>query len=319
MRRPIFLLGARRSGTTLLWDTLRRSTNIECYDEPFHPALAQTMPNNNSKGTWGNFARLYIEAPEEFDKRFAPITPESELARGLSNSQKTYIRWLVGVSDSRRVLLESVRAGFKLRSLHTLFSDSALVHLHRTPEAFATAHLLPSGHSWRRTITNLVRKASFWIRRYHYNYWRLEEIIGDPSDRQLSKLLETEGYNADTLLDTPAVGKLLAYWMIHFKAIEETGRALFGDRFMSIRYENICDSPKETIAKICQTIGCEPVEQEYDYIRQPRGPFQPESDKWREVWREIGMLEERLAIEGRFRRRSGTGSSTVVRAINQET
>jgi hypothetical protein len=290
VKRPIVVLGLRRSGTTIFWRTFRRDARLLCFDEPFNPRLS-SVGEVDPKGTWGEFLRLRQGSPE-FERRRAPIEPAEELEDGLTAVQSSYLDWLLDQRDA--VLCDLVRCSFKVEALHEVAPSAVLVHLHRSPEAFASSHLLPSGGAWRRRLLNRIwRRPSFWHRRRDYNRWRIEELIGRDSSTAFGRRLARHGYDPKIVYAQPAVARLLAYWTIGFEATEHAGRKLYGDRFVSLRFEDFCRDPHAVVTRVYDAAGLAAPDALYDHLRPATGPFRPQDGRWDKFFARMGMEETR--------------------------
>lgn len=289
----VFIVGLRRSGTTIFWRTFRQDRRLLCFDEPFNPML-RGLPDENPKGTWDEFIDLHREDPVGFERRFAPIPLDEELATGMSAEQRAYLGWLLERGD--RVVCDFVRCAFKLGTLHAIDPDAVLVHLHRAPEAFASSHMLPSGGTWRRKTMNLLRRATFWRRSSDYNNARLEDVIGRSAQSPFGRLLCDRDHDAARVYGAPAVARLLAFWLVHYREVETTGRCLFGDRFVSVGFEAFCEDPGAALAHIYQARGWRIPDLAYERIRPANPGFRPGHRRWKRSWQAAGMWERRVEL-----------------------
>ena len=158
--KHVIIHGLRRSGTTILWETLRSARDVRCYDEPFHPRLAAGARQNH-KGTWTEFAELLSSYPSMMPE---PISPMEELDPISTPAQTA---WLGTLCDSHTpVVIDIVRGWNRTPALHTDCGDVLSVHLVRAPASWVTAQLLPTGApTVRRRMAGLSRRASFVHRR----------------------------------------------------------------------------------------------------------------------------------------------------------
>lgn len=289
----IFIVGLRRSGTTIFWRTFRQDRRLLCFDEPFNPMLRR-LPKENPKGTWDEFVDLHRKDPAGFEGRFAPIDLDEELAGGMAAEQRAYLRWLLRQED--RVVCDFTRCAFKLETLHAIDPDAVLVHLHRAPEAFASSHMLPSGGTWRRKTLNLLRRTTFWQRRGDYDNWKIEEIVGTDPDSAFGRRLAARGYDAGRVYEASAVARLLAFWWLHREEIESAGRRSFGDRFLSVSFEAFCEDPRSVIRDVYGAAGWGIPELSYDRVRPASAAFRPDDSRWRRAWESLGLWDLR-AVE----------------------
>lgn len=280
----VFIIGLRRSGTTIFWQALRQDSRFVCYEEPFNPLLRE-LPAENAKGTWDEFIQLFNENSVRFRSMFAPIRPEEELCSQLNSEQQEYLRWLL--KTGQHVICKLTRCNFKVRALHDLDPQSVLIHLYRAPASVATSHLLPSGGTerWRRRIANIVRRKTFWWRSGWYNNWHFEDIIDGSSNSPFISSLLKIGLDPEEVTSLPAVGKLLAYWRVAFERVQADGRKLFGHRFVSISFEKFCQNPQQTIDRTYQLLALPKVPFNMSLIRPSRHPFYPDHPNWQRYYK----------------------------------
>lgn len=300
----IFIVGLRRSGTTVFWRMFRGDDRLLCLDEPFNPLLSD-LPRPHEKGTRAEIIDIYESQPDVFRRKFSPIEPKEEIETGLTDGQSEYLTWLLG--QNRHVVCDFTRCAFKIEDLHRIDPSAVLVHLHRRPESVATSHLLPSGSgTWRRPLANIARRLSFWWRRGWYDNWNFETIIGQSPDSRFGDILLSDGIDAEAIYQLPAVGRLMAYWAVAYERVERVGRKAFAANFVSTEYERFCASPLATVTSIYDQTPLSPPEGSTVDVRSPSGPFQPTNRRWGELRKAL----EKAGIEG-WSRESGSGSLTV--------
>jgi len=283
----IFVVGLRRSGTTIFWETLRQDQRFRCYDEPFNPKLVM-LPQPHPKGTWDEFIEVYNADPQQFKARFAPIRPEDEASEQLGAAQRDYLRWLIGTAP--RTVFDFTRCHFKLRALHDVAPEAVLVHLYRDPCAVATSHLLPSGHnSVRRRVADAYRRASFFWRRGHYNGWQFQEIIEHVADDPLAQHFRAARLDPAAMLRLPAVGKVMAYWKACFDYVERSGPACFGERFVSISFERFSRSPREELERVYQAAMLPAPTLDISRIKAAKPAYRAGARQWQVLSSRIGI------------------------------
>ena len=292
MTTNICIVGLRRSGTTIFWRTFRQDERLLCFDEPFNPRLYRLL-EVNPKSTWDEFIALE-RSEADFGRRYAPLQPGQEAEPGLDDAQSGYLSWLL--DRGRPVLADFVRLTYKLDALRQVTPNAVVVHLHRDPASFASSHLLPSGGGWRRALLELGwRRWSFWRRRGDFNRWQLEEVIGRDPSSAFGRRFAEEGYDAARLYALPAVARLLAYWCLSYEVAERTGRSQFGDRFVSVRFEDFCRDPRPVVNRIYETADLETPDLTLDHLRPASGPFRPEDERWNRWLKVLGM--DHVALE----------------------
>ena len=289
----ILVLGLRRSGTTIFWQTLRQDRRLFCLNEPFNPYLREVpveIPNRSRT----EFIRVFRKDPQLFWRVFAPIGRIEELQEDLNDRQVAYFRYLL--SQSEHVALDETRCHFKVPALRELAPDAVLVHLHRSPAAMASSHLIPSGSGGNRAgwLTKAYGQAGFWTRTDRFNNWGIEELVAQSPESLFGQRLREIGLDPDEVYGLPAVGKLMAYWRVNYERIEHDGARCFGDRFISVRFEDFCARPLEILKGIYEVAGDAPPALESARVHPPHPAHDPASSRWRELYALLGLPEDRL-------------------------
>ena len=281
----IFIVGLRRSGTTIFWSSFREHNGFVGYDEPFTEQLMY-LPSEDPKGTWREFIVLYERDAAAFWHYYAPIHPADELRSGLGERQVAYIRWLLDSDEN--VVIDFTRCSYKLAALHALDPTAALIHLHRSPAAVATSHLLPARADLRGRLKRLQLMRTFWTRSTGYNNWNFEAIIGRHATSPFGMRLAEIGLDPAQIFTMPAVGRLLAFWLIHFKQVEQEGPALFGKQFVSVNFERFASQPRATVNEVWSTLELPPGTQ-LPRVHAPNSPFQAGNPRWDSYARILGL------------------------------
>jgi hypothetical protein len=273
----LIIVGLRRSGTTIYWETFRQDERLLCYDEPFNRYL-RVLPAATGLKAPEEFIRLVERDPQLFWEKFAPIPYGEELREGLSDGQLDYLRYLGDSGES--VVLDTTRCQFKIGALRSAAPDAILVHLYRPPPSHISSHMLPSAPGWRGTIRKLARRRGFWKRRGNYNGWGFETIIEDAGRSEFVEALREIGLEPERVESQPAVAKLLAFWSINYQRAERDGRRHFGARFISQSFDSFCREPREAMARAYELLGMPLPQFDFDGIHPPHGPHDPLSPLW---------------------------------------
>lgn len=263
MTRRIIIHGLRRSGTTILWETLRGDPRLRCYDEPFHPRLVAGARDNH-KGTWTEFAA----ALPTLSARPAAIQPRAELDPTLSAGQAT---WLAALCDSHdRVVIDIVRGWNRVPSLTAACGDALHVHLLRDPANWAAAHLLPSAvPTLRRRVGDLYRRATFFTRRGGYDGYQYQQII-EAALEQDHPVFRGIPAGAQGLRHAPAYIRLLAFWW-GANATIAGALAASGQPSVTVTLADFTAAPDRTITTILRAAG-------WTDVTVPTGRVRPQSD-----------------------------------------
>jgi hypothetical protein len=274
----LIIVGLRRSGTTIFWQTFRQDPRFLCYDEPFNPHL-QVLPATIGLKHPEEFLQLVRGDADEFWRRYRPIRFDEELDARLEPAQADYLRWLADRGDD--VVIDVTRCHFKLRALRELAPGATLVHLFRPPASHASSHLLPSAPGLRGRVKRRLNRFRFWTRTRGYNGWSFESIIGSDPGSAFGARLRGAGLDPEEIYSMPALGRLLAYWRVAYEEVEREGRAAFGERFVSQSFDAFCRSPRDAVARIYATMGLAMPELDLSRVHPANGPYREGSPRWR--------------------------------------
>ena len=90
----IFILGLRRSGTTIFWKMFRQDPRLLAVNEPFNPALSE-MPVEIPNRSRRELIEIFREDPRDFWRRFAAIGTTEELHDDLTDRQRDWLQFLL--------------------------------------------------------------------------------------------------------------------------------------------------------------------------------------------------------------------------------
>ena len=297
-RNSVFILGLRRSGTTLLFNILRQDKRFVSFDEPFSPAI-RDVPNYFAKGTWNSYYRIFEEGPREFWDLISSISWDEELDSGLTPKQVAWLEYLL--SRGASVLIDETRLHSKMDALQRLVPNASIIHLHRSASAFTSSHLIPREPSngflncIRSRSAQQYRKIVFWRPNRPFDSWQIESIIGTKPNQCFGQMLEREHIDAERVFSGGAVSKLLAYWLLHFRRIEADGKRLFGSRFLSVKFESFCENPTQLGKIIHKLSGIDVETADFDKVQHARGAHMSDSIKWKEKAALAGFGDQEIA------------------------
>jgi hypothetical protein len=284
----LIIAALRRSGSTIFWETFRQDSRLLCYDEPFNRYL-QVLPGTAGLKAPEEFVRLVENDAPAFWEQFTPIYYTEELRAGLGDQQLEYLRYLAGSGEN--VVLDTTRCMFKIEALHAAAPEAVLVHLYRPAPSHASSHMLPSSPDWRGKLRKLVRRRRFWSRRDGFNGWGFETIIGNSTASLFAERLSEAGLKPQEIYRLPAVAKLMAFWRVNYQRAEEDGRRLFGDRFVSQKFDSFCENPGAAMERIYAALGMPMPRFDFSRIHPPHGAHDPASPEWARYQELLGIPE----------------------------
>lgn len=284
--RGVLIAALRRSGSTILWETFRRDNRNVCFDEPFHPALWEGA-RKNAKGTWPELSDLWGRLGGPPVEGAGPIRPIDELERSVTLQQRAYFRLLFNQSNS--VVVDEVRGWNKLPGLLEAVPDILVIHLVRSPIGWVTAHLLPSGGEfWRRQLSNIYRRSSFFFRNRQFNNWQYEEII-EQALRQHHPVFRRVPQDTKHISRQPAYKKLLAFWWAAVQQVDRDLRQSSGMQFITVTLEEFSMEPDRIIKQAYSRAGWPTPLLNCEHVKSVNSGWKPSSEKWSDAFEWAGV------------------------------
>ena len=285
----LFILGLRRSGTTVFWESFRPDRRFACYDEPFNPILNE-LPAPEPKGTRDEWIALFRRNPERFWRLFSPIAGVEELQESLSDRQREYLEYVVASSEN--CVMDMTRCHFKLEALREVVPDAFVVHLYRAAAPWVSSHLGARGSGWRGRMRSAIDRLSFFERSHRYGYWGIEQIIADSPETLFGQRAAENHLDPAAVYEMPAIGRMLAYWKVLYDRIERDGPRVFGRRFCSVAFSDFCVDPIGTVRRIYDFIGVKAPALELKGVHGPRPAYREKDLRWKLYGRKIGIAED---------------------------
>ena len=299
----IIVVGLRRSGTTAFWGMWRQDERFVCYNEPYNAQLSNVGDPSwdGAAYTAREYVALYHKDPETFWHQYAPISRHAELKDGLSDQQAEYLRWLLATGENACV--DVTRCHYKLSSLREIDPDATVVHLYRPPANWVTSVVQPSSTHLKR-ISSLPRRLrhtaalkvssyrfrqQFWAARGAHRFKGFGELIGTHSGTFLGVRFREAGMDADDIYAMPDVGRLLAFWKLHFERVEREGPRLFGDRFLSVNFNDFCRAPMDLVRTVYDRAGLPIPNLNVSGVRLPPQPHAAADPRWAEYAERLGL------------------------------
>jgi hypothetical protein len=226
--RPIFILGPHRSGTTLFYEILAR-----------HDDLAFLNRTNHKLPDWVRlaWALTRLGAPhfphegQRFWDRFwdgsDDVMTAADATPPVVEWYRTRIRRVVDTRRSDRFLAKYPRLSLRLSWLDEIFPGSVFLHVVR---------------DWRAVVSSTaLRKLE---RSHRGGGWFGVRIPGWRRMQDLSHEV--------------AAARQYAYVT---RYLEEHGPA-YGDRYVRVRYEDLCRAPVRTVRRLASRLGL-PLDEEF--------------------------------------------------------
>jgi len=292
----LFVLGLRRSGTTILFDALIEDPGLTCFYEPLREQ-AESIGGGSGAREGDAFAatrelreRFRAEHHPELEIELfnwgGPRAPELELEPTLPDHVSGLLTMLL--AQAPEVAIKETRLHHKLQALAALDPGAAVVHLVRDPRAVSASMLLG-----RRRRTDLYPDAdAFFSARTGRRLW---------SSRTISEQLIARRRPPGLPDDVPDFLRPLIVWGSAFEAADDDGRRLFGNRYALLRLEELSADPAAALARAYAPLGRPapaPVVEWAAANVRPGAPIHLAEDRrWGRAARLLG-IEQQLARAG---------------------
>jgi hypothetical protein len=246
----LFVLGMRRSGTTILYDALREDAELRCFYEPLREedvtegggsgarrgdAFAETRAIREAYR-----AEHHPDVPIELFNWGGPRAPELEVEPGLPPHVEGFLRHLLAQAPA--VAIKETRLHHKVPALARIAPDAIVVHLVRDPRAVASSMLLGR----RRRLDLYPDAAAFFTARSGRRLWSSRVISDLVVDRMGFRRLP---------FDLPDFIRPLLVWKAAFETTYADGARLFGRRYVLVRLEDLRAAPGPTLERIYSDAG----------------------------------------------------------------
>jgi hypothetical protein len=224
-QRPIIILGAARSGTRFLRDTLGASSEISIvpYDVNY---IWRT----------GNEACRHDEMSPDLCSEALAARIRKELYRAARKS---------GTRTTGRLLEKTVSNTLRVEFVSRVFPDADLVHLIRDGREVVASSLrqwgLPIDHSYL-----LGKLRAFSVRNYRYAFWyAVNRIRGTTGQDGRVAIWGVRYAGIEEDLRTQSLAEVCArQWLASVTSVREAAARLPGIRLREIRYESLLESPR---------------------------------------------------------------------------
>lgn len=298
----LWILGLHHSGTTIFWRAWRKDERFLCFDEPLTGDIGFWFPENNPKRTHDEYIDTFIDSPKNFWGIYAPKEAYQELDPALSSRQEFWLSTLL--KQSRNVVVDETHLHFHLSTINRLTPEGYVVHLYRRASSFVTSHLLPSSprqvsraRATRHRLGDLHRRWRFWQNHRIPPGMERDKVVGQHPSSKFGLLLYDAGYDAELIMRSSAIVRLLAYWHLTYHKMEREGRALFGPRFRTLTYESFATDPGATMADLYDWMGLSfPIHISYADVHPPKPPFRVADRRWRRAAKMAGFCDDEIEV-----------------------
>jgi glycosyltransferase involved in cell wall biosynthesis len=252
-KKHVFIIGLKRSGTTIFWKTFRGDNRFVCFDEPFRPHLRAYVENgiNDKKGTMDE----YLTRPRLTKNHWSCIQPYEEQIAKFLGHQVLYLKEMLNTSEN--VCIDFVRCHSKMTHLRKIAPDALIIHLVRDPRAFVTSHLKP----YQKWLSPKLPE-DFFAYDGWFDFWQYQT---------LANILGFKGF---------AHEQLMQIWN-HFTRLVEMQQP-----DLTIQFENFATKPDSTIQQVYEFLEMEYHQLDFLPVHPPNPPYGLEDSRWEDVMEE---------------------------------
>ena len=306
----VYIVGLRRSGTTILFDTFFQDANLHMLYEPLNRAVR--MKGGGSMATDIDFNAKIRTMRQAFVKEQHLKKKISDFNFGAGSNYllessrhelphfiKAYLSFLINSEEN--TVLKFVRATFLIDQLYHIAPNSYMIHIQKNPIRFVTSHIFGIRDNRLSGISLLKRKTSRILGRYSnkyeqtdpeeffrisagYNHWSQEDIA-NCYIRDIAKRKDLE--------DQPAYIKLLFIWKEFNEKMIADGQKYFGEKFLSIEHETFCNDPVRQITEIYNFLDLQIPKNVIHWVKEnvksPRPLFAAKDPRWEEALQMLGI------------------------------
>lgn len=230
-REKFFIFGHARSGTTLLMRLIRLHAEVHCnYQAHFftRQPLLKSLVNTP-------------EAEEWLSRRSNRWNQGRDLSPLVLRAAADFILERDAVKEGKRIVGDkspsSAIHGQAVRDLHAVYPDAKLIYIVRDGRDTLISE----------RFRNFVEESKFL----------------SPEDRRIVEELrkdQTQFTNGTHSIFTEAfIHRVAKGWVQNLQETEEEGRRLFGERYCSLRYEDLLVRPFEEMQRLWKFLGVQPV------------------------------------------------------------
>jgi LPS sulfotransferase NodH len=216
LKRPVFVVGCGRSGTTILGEMLSHHPQLAYLNEPRRIWRLDPRTDVWADDARTNNARLTLTA--------ADVTPE------LAGRLRSKFALEVKIQKGSRLVEKLPANSFRVAYIRAIFPDAIFVHLIRN--AFDVAQSIQK-----------MSQAGKWATEEHFRW----ELIVSEAKRH------GESHLAESCTDSFLRG--LLEWRVTVRAARQSLLALPPDQWTEVRYETLCAQPGEVCADLERFIG----------------------------------------------------------------
>lgn len=228
IKKPIFIVGAGHSGTSLLTDIITQKPNIVRWSE------------NNKTWIWGN----------AFNKSDI-LTSDDVTPRIKAHITKRFSQYLA-YTNGERICDKTPKNCLRIPFILSIFPDAKIIHIVRDGRAVISstnAQIEKKSYPFLKQLKVKLKGSSIfdWYVFLPRITFVLKKILGIPTDYWGSKPPDWENWSEDN-----RNVKLSKQWSRTVSIARDQGKKFSPENYLEIHYEDLISSPRETITKVVQ-------------------------------------------------------------------
>ena len=229
-REKFFIFGHARSGTTILARVIRQHQEVHCHWQAHfftRPPLLESLVAEVSVGDWLGRANNRWNR----GKDLSPIVLRAAADIILEREAQREGKRIVG-DKSPNSLLD----GEAVRLLHKVYPDAHLIYIIRDGRDTVLSH----------RFQNFIEFPQFLSRE---DSRIREEFANNPHPFLVGK---------QSVFSAKGIRQAAEGWVRNVRETDQLGKALYGDRYLSLRYEDLLEHPMEELKRVWSYLGAEP-------------------------------------------------------------
>lgn len=229
-REKYFIYGHARSGTTILARVIRQHQEVHCHWQAHfftRPPLLESLVADHLVGDW----LQRVNNRWNRGKDLSPVVLRAAADIILEREAQREGKRIVGDKSPNSLL-----NGEAVRLLHKVYPDARLIYIIRDGRDTVLSHRFQNFIEFPQFLS----KEDSRIR---------EEFAKNPHPFLAG---ERSVFSAKGILQA-AEG-----WVRNVRETEQLGKALYDDRYLSLRYEDLLQHPRDQLKRIWSFLGAEP-------------------------------------------------------------
>lgn len=234
VNKPIFIVGCGRSGSTLLFNLLKR-----------HPQLVPTSgyPEGEDHVGWIKHGNCIISGLGTWASvdgghtgfHYCLYMNESDVTLDVVKRMTSYYyKDIIKKDTTKRVINKCPHLSNKLRYVQAIFPDAKFVHIVRD--------CLPVVSSWIKVMEDQPYQVLYWPETEFPCFW----VFPAPPYGAREDIFEKEG----RVFPGKGTARLVDYWSVVNQNIP-VQLSSSPEQLQTVKYEDLCRDPVETLQHIC--------------------------------------------------------------------